>query len=98
MTIQFNDPIVTRIKTSHRDDGSPKASCQLLSPIRWVDGGLVFTFSPWLNDQGEIVNTVQVTPVNMPDQDSSVNAHFKTKAAPKPKKPVKAKPDLNVGG
>ena len=91
-TIEITAPIVSRIKTGHRDDGTPKATCQLLSPISWVKDNLRFTLSPWVNGDGEIVNTVHVTPVETSSHAESVLDHFAAGSVePKPKPASKGK-------
>ena len=91
-SIEFTPPIHTAIKQGHRDDGTPKAGCVLLGPITWTDGPLRYTVTPFVDDDGKIVQYCTVTPVETSTATDEVLAHFAAGSVePKPKPDSKGK-------
>ena len=89
-TVTFTVPALSPIKTSYREDGSPKAGCFVIGEVAWESDGLRYTLSPFTDDDGKILQYVRITRTAEVEAES-VLAHFETVGEATPKKERKPK-------
>ena len=92
-TVTFTVPALSPIKTSYREDGSPKAHCFVVGEVSWECDGLRYTLSPFTDDDGKILQYVRISRTAEVETES-VLAHFETTGTPSPKKERKPKKSI----